>query len=168
MAPRLGIIALLAAAIAACAPAVDGPTERRRAADREDADRLAAQLAQLPGTVSVGVTLHRPAADPLAPSPASPATGLALIVVDDSVERDAMTRTARSLFAASAPEVTAPAIEVVVGGRRPQLANVGPFSVAEGSARPLRVVLAGALGLLAVLAAWIALREGQRRGNSAQ
>lgn len=164
MAPRLGIVALVA--LVACAPTVDGPTERRRAADREDADRLAAQLSQLPGTVSAGVTLHRPAGDPLAP--ASPASGLALIVVDDAADRDGITRTARSLFAATAPEVTAPAIEVVVGGHRPQLASVGPFSVADSSARPLRVLLAVALGLLAVLAAWIALRESQRRGNSAQ
>ena len=159
---------ILAVLLVACAPAVDGPTERRRAADREDADRLAAQLATLPGTVSAGVTLHRPSRDPLALSPASPATGLALIVVDDAADRDAITRTARTLFAASAPEVTAPAIEVVVGGHRPKLASVGPFTVAEGSARPLRVVLAGSLGLVAVLAAWLALREAQRRGNSAQ
>jgi len=135
--------------------------ERRRAADREDADRLAAQLAQLPGTVSAGVTLHRPAIDPFASAPASPASGLALIVIDDAADRDAIARTARSLFAASAPEVPSPAIEVVVGGHRAKLASVGPFTVAEGSARPLRVVLAGSLGLLAVLAAWIALREAK-------
>jgi hypothetical protein len=109
------------------------------------------------------VTLHRPARDPLALAPASPASGLALIVVDDAADRDAITRTARSLFIASAPEVTAPAIEVIVGGHRPQLASVGPFTVADTSARPLRIVLAGVLGLLAVLAAWIALRESQRR-----
>lgn len=168
MGPRLRIVALVVLALAACAPAVDGPTERRRAADREDADRLAAQLTQLPGTVTAGVTVHRPAMDPLALAPASPATGLALIVVDDSADRDAITRTARSLFAATAPEVAAPAIEVVVGGHRPQLASVGPFTVSASSARPLRAVLAGALGLVALLAAWIALRESQRRGNSAQ
>lgn len=148
--------------LASCAPTVDGPAERRRAADREDADRLSAQLAQLPGTVSAGVTIHRPAIDPLARSLASPATGLALIVIDDAADRDGITRTARSLFAATAPEVASPAIEVIVGGHRPQLASVGPFSVAEGSAKPLRVVLAGALGLLAVLAAWVALRESRR------
>lgn len=154
--------------LAACAPSVDGPVERQRAANREDADRLAAQLAALPGTVTASVTVHRAIRDPLGVAAPTPASGMVLLVVDDRANSDDLARTARSLFAASAPDVPNPAIEIVVGAHRPALASVGPFTVTEDAKPMLRVVLALALGVIALLAAWIAFREAQRRGNSAQ
>lgn len=162
MGTRRGIVAITIA-LAACAPSVDGPIERQRAADREDADRLALQLLSLPGTITASVTLHRTAADPLGTGPASRASGVALIVVDDAVDRAEVSATASALFAASAPEIPDRVVSVVVGAHRPALASVGPFTVEEGSRGPLRATLALALGAIAVLAAWIAYRE-RRRG----
>jgi hypothetical protein len=147
---------VVALALAACAPTVDGPLEHQRTADREDADRLAAQLGALPGAVSAQVTLHRAAQDPLTTTPPAPPTGVALIIVDDAADRAALERTAATLFAASAPEVPHPAIVIEIGAHRPQLASVGPFTVEAGSKGPLRAALAVALGAIALLASWIA------------
>jgi type III secretory pathway lipoprotein EscJ len=159
---RVGIAALSIALSAACAPTVDGPVERQRAADRDDADHLAAQLAALPGALTASVTIHRAVKDPLGVAAPSPASGVALIVVDDAANTADISRTARSLFVASAPELTSPAIEVVVGAHRPALASVGPFTVTESSASLLRIALGAALVLIAGLAGWIALRESRR------
>lgn len=164
MGTRYGI--WIAIALGACAPAVDGPVERQRAADRADADHLATQLAALPGALTASVTLHRAVKDPLGVAAPSPASGVALIVVDDAANTADIERTARTLFTASAPELTGPAIEIVVGAHRPALASVGPFTVVESSAGLLRIALAAALVIIASLAGWIALTY--RRGNSAQ
>lgn len=157
------------AALVACAPTVDGPVEVQRAHDREDGAAAAAQLAQLPGAVSASVTIHRPARDPLAPAPrATPATVAALIVVDDRADRAAVTAAATTLLRAAAPEVAAPDVVTLVGAHRAVLAKVGPFTVDASSKTAVQAALVGALALIAALAAWIAMRERQRRGNSAQ
>ncbi|MBA3458317.1 MAG: hypothetical protein H0T46_00025 [Deltaproteobacteria bacterium] len=163
MGTRRGIIAACVVALVACAPSVDGPVERQRAVDRADADHLAAQLGALPGTVTASVTLHRAVRDPLGVTAPTPASGVVLLVVDDQANRDELARTARTLFAASAPEVPNPAIEIIVGAHRPALASVGPFTVTESSKPMLRIALALALGMIALLAGWIAFRESQRR-----
>jgi hypothetical protein len=157
-----------AIALCACAPAVDGPVEHQRAVDRDDSARLAAQLAQLPGTVHAEVTLHRPVTDPLTQTRA-PAGAAIVLVVDDHADRAALVTAARDLAHATAPEIPAPAIAIELGAVRPELAEVGPFTVEAHSKRRLQAVLAIALAAIAMLASWIAWRERQRaRGSSAQ
>ena len=148
--------------VGACAPSVEGPLERQRITDREDADHVAGQLATLPGAVSASVTLRRPTRDPLAVTPPSPASAAALIVVDDRTDRAAITQSATALLHAAAPEIAAPVVLVEVGAIRPVLAKVGPFTVEAASRGPLRAALAIALGVVAALAGWIAMRERQR------
>lgn len=156
---------VVAIVLAACAPTVDGPVERQRAGDRADALRLSAQLDALPGVVRSEIVLRRPAADPLAIQPAATSTASLVIIIDDRADKTAIANTARALFAAIAPGLE-PTIVVEVGAVRPTLAKVGPFTVEARSKGPLRAVLAGALGIIAVLAAWLAWRY--RRGSRAQ
>ncbi len=92
----------------------------------------------------------------------SPAA-VVLLVVDDAADRELVTRTASSLVAASAPEIPAPTVQVVVGAHRPDLVSVGPFQVDRRSASGLRIALAVALALIAGLASWIAI--GARRAH---
>ncbi|MBS1122221.1 MAG: hypothetical protein H6Q90_4449 [Deltaproteobacteria bacterium] len=160
---------ILALVLAACAPTVDGPVERQRAADLADGDQLAAQLAALPGVVQAKVLLRHAARDPLATTAPSPAGASLVVIVDDQADRVAVADAARQLANAAAPEL-APTIIVEVGASRPTLAKVGPFTVEAASKGPLRAVLGISLAVIAVLAGWIAWRErrGQRRGNSAQ
>lgn len=165
---RTSVGIVVALALAACAPTVDGPLEHQRAIDREDGDRLAAQLAALPGAVTAHVTVHRAAHDPLGVTAPSVASASVLIIIDDRADRVAITADAATLVHATLPELAAPAILVEVGARRPALAKVGPFSVEQASRGPLRAALAAALAMIAALAAWIAWRERYRRGNSAQ
>jgi len=157
----LGIVLALLG-VAACAPTVDGPADHQRSIDREDADRLAAQLAALPGAIGAHATLHRSVRDPLAVTPPSPSSAAVLIVVDDRADRPAVTRAATELTRATAPEIARPVILVEVGAIRPTLAKVGPFTVEAASRAPLRAALAIALVLVAALAGWIALRERRR------
>jgi len=156
-------VLILAAAIASCAPTIDGPLEQQRARDTVDATELQTQLAALPGAVRADVTLHRPLQDPLGAS--QPASAAVLVVVDDRADRAAIDRTARALVHGTAPEITDPQVAVEVGAIRPTLAKVGPFTVEAHSKPRLVVSLALALGLLAGLAGWIAWRErpGQLR-----
>lgn len=149
--------------LAACAPTVDGPAERQRTVDREDADRLAAQLQTLPGAVSASATLRRAVRDPLAVSPPSPSSVAVLVVVDDRADRAATTRAATELTRAAAPEIERPVILVEVGAIRPTLAKVGPFTVEAASRGPLRAALVVVLVLVAALAGWIAMRELRAR-----
>jgi hypothetical protein len=153
---RRGIVVAIVIALGACAPTVDGPVERQRTIDREDADRLATQLGALPGAVSASVTLHRAVRDPLSGTSSS-AAGVVLLIVDDAANTAELARTATSLFAASAPDVPAPTVQVVVGAHRPALASVGPFRVEDRSAGPLKIALAVALAVIAALAGWIAI-----------
>ena len=149
-------------ALAACAPTVDGPVERQRTADRDDSAALSAQLATLPGAVSATATIHRATRDPLGVSVASSASVAVLVVVDDATDRTATTSAATTLVKAAAPEVSAPAIVVLVGAHRAELAKVGPFVVDKASAGALKAALAIALLVIAGLAVWIAFRERTR------
>jgi type III secretory pathway lipoprotein EscJ len=151
-------VALVIVALVACAPQLDGPLERQRAIDRGDADRLAAQLAQLPGAVRADVTLHRPAIDPLTEA-ASPGSAAVLIVVDDRADRGAITRSAIALVRGTAPEIAEPSVVVELGAVRPQLATVGPFTVDARDKPRLVALLAIALALIALLSGLVALRE---------
>lgn len=153
--------ALVLLAVVACAPPIDGPIERERAIDRDDSARLAAQLGQLPGAVRAEVTLHRPTFDPLTGT-ATPGSAAVLVVIDDAADGRAIRRSATALVRGTAPEIEAPAIVVELGAERPALAHVGPFAVEVQSKRPLVAVLAGALGLIVLLAGYIAWRERAR------
>jgi hypothetical protein len=156
------IVVAVACGVLACAPAIDGPVERQRAVDRDDAVRLAAQLAQLPGAVRAEATLRRPAVDPLT-NASTPPSAAVLVVVDDKADRRAIQRSAIALVRGTAPEIPEPAIVVELGATRPVLARVGPFTVEAGSRRALAGSFAGVLALVVVLAGWIAWRE-RRRG----
>ncbi len=158
---QISIVAL-ALALAACAPVVDGPAERRRALDREDGARIAAQLAALPGVVRAEAVVRRAVRDPLAPAPAGPDAASIVIVVDDRADRAAIAGAARTLARAIAPAAE-PAIVVEVGAIRPRLAKVGPFTVEAASRAPLQGVLAAALALIAGLGAWIGWTARRRR-----
>ncbi|CAN5689770.1 hypothetical protein BH11MYX2_BH11MYX2_31730 [soil metagenome] len=155
----LGRTLLLAIALMSCAPTVDGPIERQRVIDQQDARALRAELAVLPGAIDAEVVLHRGALDPLAPPwatvPATTAT--AVIVVDDLADRAATTARATQLVEASAGNVR-PTIIIAVGAHRPELASLGPFVVDASSKGPRKATLAIALALIAGLAGWIALR----------
>ena len=141
----------------ACAPSVDGPVEQQRARDRDDADLLAAQLAQLPGAVRADVTLHRAVADPLAHT-GDPAGAAILVVVDDHADTHALSDAALQLARATAPDIPTPAIVVEVGAVRPELATVGPFVVEAGSRTKLKATLAALLALVLALAGYVILR----------
>jgi type III secretory pathway lipoprotein EscJ len=157
----------LVGAAAACAPTIEGPVERQRTADRADADRLATQLAALPGAVRAEVTLHRPATDPLT-DVTTPPSAAVVVVVDDKADRRAVQRSAIALVRGTAPEIREPEIVVELGATRPVLASVGPFTVEAASKPRLVGLLAGAFALVAALAAWIAWRERWRIGSSAR
>jgi hypothetical protein len=157
-------IGLVVVAVGACAPTVDGPVERQRAADRADAERLRAQLTALPGVARAEVIVQRPARDPLATVAPAPAAASLVIVVDDRADRANVETAARALSHAIVP--VEPTVVVEVGVERPELAAVGPFRVVASSRGPLKAVLAGALAIIAALAGWIAW--SYRRGNSAQ
>jgi hypothetical protein len=156
---------------AGCAPLIDGPIEHQRSRDREDADQLAAQLAQLPGVVGATVVLHHAVRDPLAVRPAAAATFSAVIATDDQAAPDALRAATARLARAAVPELSAGAlaIELNMTVRRPVLAQLGPFWVEQSSRTPLKAVLA--LGCLAIfaLAGTLAWRARHHRlGNSAQ
>jgi len=166
---------VLAMAIpAGCAPLIDGPIERQRAIDREDGDRLAAQLAQLPGVVGATVVLHHAVRDPLAMSPATAATFSAVIATDDQAAPDALRAATARLAHAAVPELPelpaeALVIELNLAVHRPVLARLGPFRVEQASRTPLKAV--AALGCLAIagLAGTLAWRARRHRlGSSAQ
>jgi type III secretory pathway lipoprotein EscJ len=165
-------IAIAVAISAACAPPVDGPIDHQRALDREDSDRLAAQLARLPGVVSASVVLHHAMRDPLAATAPSPAAFSAVIAVDDKAAPDAIRAAAIRLGRAAVPELVADAalpIEINAVVHRPTVTRVGPFSVEDSSSGPLKLTLA--IGLLAIAGLAAALARSARRhrlGNSAQ
>lgn len=155
------VVAVVAVAVAACAPVIDGPVEHQRAVDRDDATRLAAQLAQLPGAARADVTLRRPVVDPLSQT-TTPGSAAVLVVVDDVADRRAIQRSAIALVRGTAPEISEPAIVVELGAIRPRLARVGPFTVEAGSKGRVVAALAAAFGVIALLAGWLAWRERWR------
>jgi len=154
-----------------CAPVVDGPIDRQRAIDRDDGDRLAAQLARLPGVAAASVVLHRAMRDPLGGTPPVAAMLAAVITVDDRADREAIRAAALRLAGATLPELppSVLAIEIAATVHRPIVARVGPFSVEESSRAALKASLA--LGCLAIagLAGALALRARRHRlGSRAQ
>ena len=153
----LGVVVIAAA----CAPTIEGPVERQRSADRADSDRLAAQLAALPGAVRAEVTLHRPVTDPLTDATTPPSAAV-VVIVDDQADRRTITRSAIALVRGTAPEIPEPEIVVELGATRPVLASVGPFTVEARSKQSLVGLLAAAFALVAALAGWIAWRERWR------
>jgi type III secretory pathway lipoprotein EscJ len=153
---------LVLAAIAACAPSIDGPTERQRVVDRADEGRLATQLAQLPGAIHAEVALHRSVVDPFTQQ-RSPASAAVVLVVDDRADRAALTTSARHLVRATAPELPEPLIAIELGATRPELARLGPFTVEARSKSRLVGVLAATFAVIALLAGWIAWRERPAR-----
>ncbi len=163
--------ALAISASAGCAPAIDGPIERQRAVDRDDGDRLAIQLAQLPGVVTATVVLHHAMRDPLAVTPAAAATFSAVITTDDQADPAAIRGATARLARAALPELaaTAPAIEINASVHRPSVAKLGPFWVEQASRTPLRAALALGCVMIAGLAGALALRARRhRRGNTPQ
>lgn len=164
--------ALAISASAGCAPAIDGPIERQRAIDRDDGDRLAIELAQLPGVVTATVVLHHAMRDPLAVTPATAATFSAVITTDDQADLAAIRGATARLARAALPELAAtaaPAIEINASVHRPIVAKVGPFWVEQASRTPLRAALALGCVMIAGLAGALALRARRhRRGNTPQ
>lgn len=152
-------------AIAACAPAVDGPAEAQAARDRADERALTAQLGALPGVASAHATVHRSARDPLAGVPPGPSTAAILLVTDAAADRAHVLAAAQTLAHAALPEVAAPTIVVEAGAPKLELADVGPFTVARSSRSLLRATLAVALVAIAGLAFAVAY---YRRGTRAQ
>lgn len=175
MTSKLPILAIAVAISIGCAPVVDGAIEgsiaHQRAIDREDSDRLAAQLGHLPGVVTASVVLHRAWRDPLSRTAPQPAAFTAVIAVDDRAAPEAIRAAAVRLARATLPELAAAdlAIEITAPLRRPVLAKVGPFSVEESSRAPLKAVLALAGLTIAGLAAALAqMGRRHRLGNRAQ
>ncbi len=154
-------VALVLLALAACAPSIGGPAEQQRTRDRDDAARLATQLAELPGAVRAEVTLHRPVFDPLTQA-ATPASAAVLVVIDDRADHAAVRRSALALVRGTAPEVGEPAIAIELGAIRPVITHVGPFAVETHSKSRLVAVLAIVLGLIVMLSGYIAWRERVR------
>jgi hypothetical protein len=173
---RCAIAGVISAAFAiaswGCAPAIEGPVERQRAIDRDDGDRLAAQLALLPGVVAANVVLHHAIRDPLGMAPPAATTFGAVITVDDQADAGAIRGATARLARAAVPELAAiPALAIEIDARvhRPTLAKVGPFWVEQSSRAPLRAALAVGCLAIAGLAGTLALRgRRHRRGNSAQ
>jgi len=158
---------VLAVVIAACAPTIDGPVDQQRSRDAADAVALAGQLGHLPGALRAEVTLHRPVRDPLGAS--QPGSAAVVVVVDDHADRAAIDRSARALVRGTAPEIAEPVVAVEVGAVRPELVQVGPFTVEAASKRRLVAAMAVALAAIAGLAGWLAwLSYARLRGSSAQ
>jgi type III secretory pathway lipoprotein EscJ len=154
-----------------CAPMIDGPIEHQRAIDRDDGDRLAAQLAQLPGVVAASVVLHHATRDPLAFAPPAPATLSAVLTVDDQAAPAALRSQTARLAHAQLPELApdAFAIEVNATVHRPVVARVGPFSVEASSRVPLKLALtAGCLAIAGLAGALAAGARRHRLGSNAQ
>jgi len=172
---NLGSFAIAIAMAIGCAPPIDGPLEQQHALDRVDGDRLAAQLAQLPGVVAASVVLHHATRDPLAVTPpTAPAFG-AVITTDDRADPAAIRAAAIRLAHAALPELAGAAplpIEINAAVHRATLAKVGPFWVEASSRASLRAALAIAClviaGLAVTLAAYTHRARRHRLGNSAQ
>jgi hypothetical protein len=151
--------ALLAIAIAACAPEIATPAEQQRAADRADADRIAGAIAALPGVAAAHAALARDGAT--APR--------AAVVIVATADADVVDLGAAGRALAGVAGIPAPRVDVTIA-RTPAtaaLAQVGPFTVAASSATPLRATLV--VLMLAIAAAAGVVAAGQRRrGNRPQ
>lgn len=173
--PRAILLACVAgvacAASVACAPTVESPAEAGHRRDLRDAAIIAQQLGHVPLVQAAHVTLTRPTADVLRGEPgAAPASASVVLVHDARAEAAALTRDARALVTAVAPEVTSARIAVVTrpSAPPPVLAAVGPFQVAAGSRSGVMAALVALLAACAGLGITLAVRERSRRlGGSA-
>jgi hypothetical protein len=180
---KLGSLALaISLGCLGCAPVVDGPIERQRAIDRDAGDRLAAQLARLPGVAAASVVLRRAMRDPLGAAPATSPMLAAVLTIEtsgsagprgaiDDAAPEAIRAAATRLARAALPELPPAglAIEIAATVQRPIVAKVGPFSVEQSSAAALRATLALAFASIAGLGGALALRARRHRlGSSAQ
>jgi hypothetical protein len=169
---KLGSLALaISLGWLGCAPVVDGSIERQRAIDRDDGDRLAAQLARLPGVAAASVVLRRAIRDPLGAAPPASPMLAAVIRVDDAAAPEAIRAAATRLARAALPELPPAdlAIEIAATVDRPIVAKVGPFYVEQSSRAALRATLALAFASIAGLGCALALRAWRHRlGSSAQ
>lgn len=155
---RSRLIGVAMIAMLGCAPVVDGPAETQRAVDRGEGDRLAVQLASLPGVVRTDVIVRRPARDPLSrETTVAPATASIVVIVDEQTDKAATVDAVKRLAGAAAPGIE-PAIVVEVGATRPVMAKLGPFTVEARSRRPLQIALAIVLALLASISGAVAWR----------
>ncbi len=144
-----------------CAPTIDGPMERARAADQHRAAQLAAQLRLLPSAAATHVMIRTLPPDPFTNAAPAPFAS-ALIVIDDPVHRSSVADAATRLVRAAVPEVLRPEVVIAVTTPRPQLASVGPFNV-RASARPWLIgALIVGLSLIGLFAGFIAWRERKR------
>lgn len=176
----------LTSSLPACAPTVETPAEAAYRRDLRDAERIAAQLRQLPRVRSAHVTLTRPADDPLrspdATRPAPSASAVLVLAPDvrrpdnadhgalpDGTTSAALTTDVRALVAAVAPEISLERVAVVARPAAPpvELHRVGPFEVTRDSRRPLLAALLVLLVICAALGATLALRERGRRNAAA-
>jgi hypothetical protein len=140
---------LVLACVVACAPHVDDPVEQQRARDRADATVLEHELVSMTGARAAHVTLARSTVDAFTGARTS-ATAGAVVLVDTHANIDAVTRTATAMLHGIVPDAE-PAIAVQLVA--PPAAHARPRGAA---------VLAGAFGLIAILAGWIAWRERHR------
>src|SRR5688572_3804208 len=101
--------------LVACAPTIDGPVEKQRAADTLDAARLTSQLSALPGVERAEVMLRRAVRDPLSTAAPAPSSISIVIVVDDKADRARIDASARAL--AKALVAVEPTIVVDVGAK---------------------------------------------------
>jgi type III secretory pathway lipoprotein EscJ len=143
--------------LVACAPVVDGPADKQRAIDRGEGEAIARQLAALPGVVRSEVIVNRPVRDPLSVAPAAKPSSSVVLIVDDRADRAATTDAAKRLVTAAVG--VEPTIVVEVGAVRPVMDSIGPFTVEAGSKKPLKLVLAAVLAVLAACAGGIAWRS---------
>jgi hypothetical protein len=178
---RAAALALAAAlsALSGCAPTVETPVEAGYRRDLRDAQRISAQLLQLPRVKSAHVTLTRPAADPLrsATSIEQPPSASVVLVLHREARHagdprpslappaSQLAADARALVTAVAPELSAQRIAVLAHPEAPpvELSRVGPFEVTSASRRPLLIALLCLLALCAGLGATLAVRERARR-----
>jgi hypothetical protein len=139
--PRLLLILV---ALCACDPDAWSPGAERERAERRRVETLAAHLETLPGVARASVMATPPRVSVvLALEPGA--------AVDDAAIRRAVV--------AALDGVEPGAIEIAAAAppAGPPVVSVGPFEVAEGSRTALTATLAGALVVIAGLAAWIAL-----------
>jgi len=155
--------ALWILAIVGCAPTIDGPIERARLADREDAAALTAQLRALPGATAAEVIIRRPARDPFT-NAAPPTMASVVIVIDDPAYRSAIADATTRLVHAVVPEVNQPEIVVQHRVAQPQVVS-SKLNVGAPTKSRFSGALIIALSLIAVFAGYIAWRERALRAH---
>jgi hypothetical protein len=169
--PRARLAALgLTVAVTGCAARdvlPPDPATAARAADRARAAVLRAHLLALPPITAASVVVDRAAPDPLARRPTAPPPTVAVaLVADPAADRERLAALARAAAAVTIAADARVSVAVLPSPDRPDLARLGPFTVAAPARAPLLALVAGALFAVAALAgalAFVLLR--QRRGR---